>query len=389
MIDRHFSSELKTKIQNFPVVALLGARQCGKTTFIKSALPDWTYQDLERPTHKTPLVEDPEGRIRALGDHVIFDEAQQVPALFSVLRSIVDEHPDQYGRYTLLSSASPQLIKTISESLAGRCAFIDMHGFCFSEIESRYSLDDLWLRGGFPRATLQDDDALRADWFEGYERTFVERDLNLLGLDVSSQTMRRLLLMSAHVNSRLYNASEIANSLGVNYQTVNRYVDILEQVFLIRRLSPWFANIGKRLTKHPKFMFRDSGFFHFLIGVKNRTALETHALRGPSWEAFGTEQIIAALHTHQIRCDYWFYRTAAGAEVDLLIRADSRVIPVEFKLHSAPDSSMVRGLVSSMQDLGCSKGFIVYPGTATYTLKNNISVVPLVDILRDPQILFS
>lgn len=382
MISRQsYAHELELKLSAFPIVAILGPRQCGKTTFIKEALPTWTYQDLERPMHRTPLEADIEGRLRSLGDHVIFDEAQQFPALFSMLRTIVDERKMQNGGYVLLGSTTPALVRSISESLAGRCAFIDMTGFSWNEVSSFSSLQDLWLRGGFPVPFLQDNDTLRSIWFEGYERTFIERDINQMGVGVTASVMRRLLLMTAHVNARQWNATEIANALGVNYQTVNRYADILEQAFLIRRLLPYAANIGKRLTKRPRLMFRDSGLLHFLLGITKLSDLDANPARGFSWESFLTEQIICIARTHSHRAEPYFWRTSGGAEVDLLLSIDSHLVPIEFKLHSAPSPPMARGLIECMKDLNLKRGFILNPGTQRYSLGHGIEVIPANEFL--------
>jgi hypothetical protein len=262
-----------------------------------------------------------------------------------------------------------------------------MTGFSWGDVRKISSLETLWFRGGFPVPCLEDDDRLRAAWFEGYERTFIERDVNLMGVGITPSLMRRLLLMTAHVNSRLWNASEIANSLGVNYQTVNRYVDILEQAFLVYRLMPYAANIGKRLTKHPRFLFRDSGLLHYLLGITTLDDLRTNPSRGHSWESFLSEQILQALRTKTHRIEPFFWRTAGGAEVDLLVRVDSRLIPIEFKLHSAPVPEMTRGILECMKDLSCTRGVILYPGSDRYSLSRGIEAIPAAQVIENPEIL--
>jgi uncharacterized protein len=385
ILKRAYADELRKKLASFPIVIILGPRQCGKTTFIKDALPSWTYQDLERPSHRSPLFADPESRVQTLGDHIVFDESQQAPELFPVLRSIIDEAPSRNGRYVLLGSASPTLIRNISETLAGRCAFVDMTGFSWKEMREHGSLNDLWFRGGYPSPFLMKSQESRAAWFEGYERTFIERDLTLLGLGIMPATLRRLLLMSAHVNSQLWNASSIANSLGVNYQTVNRYTDILEGAFLVRRLLPFSVNIGKRLVKRPRFMFRDSGLLHYLLGIATKTDLTTHPGRGESWESFMTEQALTAFRFAVSRFEPYFWRTAGGAEVDLLLVIGARFIPIKFKLHSSPSEKMTRGLLECMKDLSIKKGFLCYPGSERYSLGHGIEAIPATELLGAPE----
>ncbi|HWP57034.1 MAG TPA: ATP-binding protein, partial [Candidatus Acidoferrales bacterium] len=295
MIKRRYGPLLHGFLRRFPCVTVLGPRQCGKTTFIRAALPAWTYLDLERPSDSTPLAADPEARLNQMGDNVIFDEAQRVPELFPVLRGVIDRRRGRKGRFVLLGSASPSLVRQISESLAGRTAFVDLAPFRWSEVrgQRRDGLQALWFRGGFPEAFLQRDDRARRDWWDSYTRTFIERDLPALGIDVSASQMRRLWAMLAHCNGGVWNASQLAASLAVSYHTVNRYVDILEQTFLIRKLPPYFANIGKRLVKSPKLYFRDSGLLHFFLGIHSPSILDTHPARGMSWEAFIIDQLMS------------------------------------------------------------------------------------------------
>lgn len=296
MIERHYGSLLRRHLRSFPSVTVLGPRQCGKTTFICAALPAWTYLDLERPSDSVPLAADPEARLNQLGGKVVFDEAQRVPELFPILRGVIDSRRSQRGRFVLLGSASPSLVRRISESLAGRTAFLDLSPFRWSEVKSHRQtggLATLWFRGGFPPAFLERDDRARREWLESYTRAFIERDLPALGIEVSASQMRKLWTMLAHCNGGVWNASQLAASLGVSYHTVNRYVDILEQTFLIRKLPPYFVNIGKRLVKSPKIYFRDTGLLHFFLGIHSASTLDTHPARGMSWEAFIIDQLIS------------------------------------------------------------------------------------------------
>jgi predicted AAA+ superfamily ATPase len=388
MIKRRYGEMLLRLLKEFPAVTVLGPRQCGKTTFIRQALPSWTYLDLERPSDATPLVADPESRLGQLGDRIIFDEAHRVPELFPVLRSNIDRNRSGTGRFVLLGSASPALARENSESLAGRTAFVDLPPFRWDEVMGRKTpgvLSALWLRGGFPEAFLRRDDRTRQDWLEAYTRTFIERDLNLLGIDVSSSQMRRLWTMLAHCNGALWNASQLAASLGISYHTVNRYVDILEQTFLIRKLPPYFSNIGKRLIKSPKVYFRDTGLLHFFLGIDSPSVLDVHPARGMSWEAFIIDQMTSAFQRIAPKNQTYFWRTSQGNEVDLLWDLGERMVPFEIKLNSAPTAQDANGLRRCMKDLKLPRGYLIYPGKTSYSLGEKITALSAEKILSSPQ----
>jgi len=388
MIKRHYGDILRRLLRQFPAVTILGPRQCGKTTFIRQALPGWNYLDLEKPSDAAPISADPEARLRQLGDRVIFDETQRVPEIFPVLRSVIDHQRSRKGRFVLLGSASPSLVRKISESLAGRAAFLDLPPFRWDEVAERKNpraLAVLWFRGGFPEAYLQSDDRARRDWLESYTRTFIERDLNVLGIDVSASQMRKLWMMLAHCNGELWNASQLAASLGASYHTVNRYVDILEQTFLIRKLAPYFVNIGKRLVKSPKIYFRDTGLLHFFLGIHSSSVLDVHPARGASWEAFMIDQIVSAFQRVAPGSQAYFWRTSLGTEVDLLLNVEARLVPIEIKLHSAPTSRDAEGLHRCMMDLKLKHGFLIYPGKEAYSLGEGITALPAEKILSSPR----
>lgn len=373
------AAALRSLLRRWPAITVLGPRQCGKTTFIRQALPDWTYLDLERPADAAPLQADPEARLDQLGDRVIFDEAQRVPALFDVLRGVIDRRRGRRGRFVLLGSASPQLVTGVSESLAGRTAFLDLPPLRWEEVTAagrRERLADLWLRGGFPSAFLARGDRARAEWFEAYTRAFIERDLPALGVEVSAARMRQLWMMLAHANGGLWNASQIAAALGVSYHTVNRYVDILEQTFLIRKLPPFFANLKKRLVKSPKVYFRDTGLLHAFLGIDSRPALEVHPGRGLSWETFIIDQLITVYQRVRPASRPHFWRTATGQEVDLLMDDGRRQVPFEIKLHSSPTAADATGVVTCLEDLGLRRGYVVYPGRESYSLGRGVTALP-------------
>ncbi len=388
MVKRQFGSRLRQLLRNFPIVCVLGPRQCGKTTFIKVVLPTWQYLDLEKPSDFTRLSQDPEDALKRLKYRFILDEAQQLPELFPILRSFVDQNRQKKGQLVLLGSASPRLISQVSETLAGRIGFLDMTPFQWHEVKgkvARLNFESLWFRGGFPDACLKASNVARLDWYEAYTRTFIERDLSALGIAISPAQMRKLWMMLAHTNGNIWNASQLAASLGVSYHTVNRYTDILEQTFLVRRLSPYHANVGKRLVKSPKIYLRDTGLLHYFLGIQNQKTLEIHPSRGTSWEGFVIEQIIGAFNLTSPGAQPFFWRTASGVEADLLIEKGGRIIPFEIKLHTSPTNREVAGLLSCMRDLKLRLGYVLYPGKKDYSLGHGIAAISAERLMSSPE----
>ena len=249
----------------------------------------------------------------------------------------------------------------------------------------RAGLDSLWFRGGFPDAFLTRRDASRTAWLDAYTRTFIERDLATLGIDVSASQMRRLWTMLAHVNGGLWNASQLAASLGVSYHTVNRYVDILEQTFLVRMLRPFYANVGKRLVKSPKVYFRDTGLLHFFLGIHSQRDLDTHPSRGASWETFVIDQLISIYQRWRPAAQPYFWRTAKGDEVDLLVDVGARKVAFEIKLHSAPVRADAGSVKRCMQLLGLRRGNLVYPGDRDYSLGEGVTALGAGPLLAEPE----
>jgi len=387
MIERHFLKRLRQLLKNFPIVCVLGPRQCGKTTFIQAALPRWQYLDLERPSDFARLSQDPEDALNRLKQRFILDEAQHLPEVFPILRSAVDRSRNRKGQIVLLGSASPILIKQISESLAGRVGFLDLTPFQWEEIHktvSKLNLETLWFRGGFPDVCLAKSARMRLDWFEAYTRTFIERDLSALGIAVTSSQMRKLWTMLAHYHGQIWNASQLAASLGISYHTVNRYTDILEYTFLIRKLPPYYANVGKRLVKSPKMYFRDTGLLHYFLGIHQLDTLAVHPSRGASWEGFVIEQVLNAFALHSPEAQAFYWRTATGVEVDLLVARGTRLIPFEIKLHTSPTKRDAKGLISCMKDLDLQSGYVLYPGVENYSLGDGISVISTEHLLSNP-----
>ncbi len=380
MIRRRFQTRFKALSRQFSIICILGPRQCGKTTFVKSNLKNFDYFDLEKNSDLVRIESDPEDFLKnQRHKSIILDEAQRLPSVFPVLRSFVDEHHKRKERIVLLGSASFDLIKDISESLAGRVGFLDMTPLQYDEVPD---WKKLWYRGGFPKAYLEKNDHRRLDWFDNYVRTFIERDIKNMGIELSSPQMRKLWAMLSHVHGGQWNASEVGSSLGMSYHTVNRYVDILEKSFLARKLTPYFVNIGKRLTKVPKIYLRDTGLLHFFLGIHTEKDLGVHFKRGASWESFVIENIIGFLGRLSGGFEFYFYRTSTGQEVDLLIKKGNRLTLVEIKLHSSPKKEDASGLITGMRDLKCDRGYIVRPEGETYSLGNGIRVFSFKKLLE-------
>ncbi len=362
-------------------MALLGPRQCGKTTLARAiaAHERNTYFDLENPVDLARLSQ-PMIALEPLRGLVVIDEIQRRPDLFPVLRVLLDRKPAR-ARFLILGSASPALLQQSSETLAGRLAFIEIAGFVLDEIPPR-NLGRLWLRGGFPRSFLARSDRLSFAWREDFIRTFLERDLIQLGVRVPAPTMRRFWTMLAHYSGGIWNASEIGNSLGEAHTTVRRHLDSLSAALVVRVLQPWFENIGKRQVKAPKVYVRDSGILHALLGITDRRGLEGHPKLGASWEGFVAEQLLSWLDNPQA----YYWRTQAGAELDLLLFHRNRRIGIEIKRADAP--AITPSMQSALKDLKLDRLFVVYPGSVRYSLSEKIEALSLaecISALLNPQ----
>jgi len=378
MIERRLLSEVTGSLQQFPVVGLLGPRQVGKTTLARTvqaqSVKPCIYLDLELPSDLNKL-HDPELYLQQFAGHlIIIDEVQRMPGLFPVLRALVDQNRTA-GRFLLLGSASPDLIRNASESLAGRIIYHELSPLTIAETDSAH-LAQLWLRGGFPLSFLADDDTASARWREAFIRTYLEMDIPQLGVRIPSPQLRRFWTMLAHMNGQLWNASQIAASLGISPPTAKRYLDLLQETFLVRQLQPFHANVKKRLVKSPKAYLRDTGLCHTLLGISSAEQLAGVPYLGASWESFCVEQIARLLPAgHAL----WFYRTAAGAEIDLVVPDSSgRMVAIEIKYSSAP--KVGRGFWSAFAGLACKRGYVVYPGAEAYSLTNQVQVLPAVQI---------
>lgn len=359
MFNRLAAARLRHLARRFPAVAILGARQVGKTTLARGAFPALPYRDLEDPRTAQWFRDDPRYALASGGSGgLVLDEVQRVPAVFGALRGAIDANRDRMGRFILLGSAQPGLVRGIAESLAGRVAVVELDPLTAGEAGTGNRprpWRDLWLRGGFP-------DALKGDfreWWEQYLRMLLERDLPQYGISADPLFLRRLLTMLAHQQSGLFNASALGASLGVSYHTVQRYVDVLESVFLVRRLPPFFRNVGKRLAKSPKVYLRDTGLLHHLLNIGTRDALAAHPARGASWEGFVIEDVLRRERLAHPSSQPYFWRTAAGAEIDLLLdRGDARVA-VEIKTGHGGQSHALRTLHAAIPDTGAGRAWIV------------------------------
>ncbi|MBC8175164.1 MAG: ATP-binding protein [Candidatus Marinimicrobia bacterium] len=364
----------KNALKRSIVVSIMGPRQCGKTTLAKmitKTVDPCHFFDLERPNDVARL-ENPMLALENLTGLIVLDEIQRMPNLFPILRVLADRE-DSPAKFLLLGSASPDIIRHTSETLAGRVEFVPMGGFDLDEIGHKMNL--LWIRGGFPRSFLSNnlDDSFA--WRENFVLTFLERDLGQFGIHVSPQTMQRFWLMLAHSHGQVWNASDLSRSLGISYMTAKRYVDILTGAFMVRQLPPWFENIAKRQIKSPKVFIRDSGIFHYLIKVKTKNDLLAHPKLGTSWEGFVNEQIINLFSERN--CYFW--RTQAGAELDLLYLNGVDKIGFEAKCTDAVKIS--KSMRIALQDLNLLHLFVVYPGNDTYQLDEKITAIPISDLL--------
>ncbi|MFH1195591.1 MAG: ATP-binding protein [bacterium] len=375
MINRKIHKDIEESLKIFPVVGILGSRQSGKTTLakhIQRGIPDSIYFDLELPSDDFKLREPELFLSEYKNKLIIIDEIQQRPELFAVLRALIDKDR-QPARFIILGSSYPDLIRKSSESLAGRIIYHYLPPFQINELmKNGTSIQKLWLVGGYPESYLADDTNKSFIWRNAFIDTFLERDLPKFGIKIPSIQIRRFWSMLAHMHGSIWNASKISASLGVTSPTVKNYLDILENTFIVRQLQPYIANIKKRLVKSPKVYIRDSGLLHSVLNIKEMDDLFGNPISGYSWEGFIIEQILNNL---PINFDGYFYRTGAGAEVDLVItKAEKPVLCVEIKLSLSPQLS--QGFFNGMSDMKCEDGIVVYPGNEEFLLKNNIKAVP-------------
>lgn len=369
-----------TKIEDLfqvnPVVALLGPRQCGKTTIARQYITTINTKsflfDLENPIDLSRL-DAPMLALSLCDGLIVIDEIQLRPDLFPVLRVLIDNHPDR--RWLILGSASRDLIRQSSETLAGRISYLEMMPFSLTEVHDERML---WIRGGFPRAYLASNDRVSYQWRQDYISTFLERDIPMLGFQIPARSMRRFWMMLTHYHGQTFNASEIGRSFGVSHVTARHYLDILTGTFMMRELTPWWENISKRQVKAPKVYFRDSGIFHALLGVEDEQAMFHHPKLGASWEGFAIEQIINHLNAKPEDCYYWGIH--GQAELDLLIIKDGKRLGFEFKYTDSPKINQSMNI--AYEYLQLDSMVIITPGNQTYPLSEHMSVFGLVEYLK-------
>lgn len=375
MIERTRSLEqVDELLKIFPVVIITGPRQCGKTTLAKYILTQRNghFFDLEdpdtslRPDIAKIVLEDLEGLI-------VIDEFQRQPGLFELIRVLADRQPCR-AKFIILGSASPSIVQGASESLAGRAGFIELGGFTLEEVGDRV-MKQLWVRGGFPKSFLAENEIMSYAWREGFITSFLERDIPQLGIRIPEATLRRFWRMISHFHGKLWNAAEFAYALNTKENTARHYLDILTGTFMLYQLPPWFENVGKRLVKSPKIYLSDTGILHTLLGLRSLDDILAYPSFGFSWEGFAIDQII---RIYNVRKDAYFYKTQAGAELDLLIVRGNRRYGFEFKFEDAP--STTKSMHTVIADLQLEKIWVVYPGKKSYPLAEKIELISIDDI---------
>ena len=382
MIDRRKMELVRARLKQFPAVAVLGPRQVGKTTLAQKVgqMQPSVYLDLEYPPDRERLADAALYLPRHEDKLVILDEVHRIPDLFQTLRSLIDQGRRKgidAGRFLLLGSASFEMLRQTGESLAGRIAYEDLNPFDVQEVDSDPT-ERLWTRGGFPDSYLAESDENSAIWRQNFIRTYVEHDIPQLGPRLPSETLRRFWVMLAHAQGGQLNASNLARGLGVNGKTVARYLDVLVDLLLVRRLPPYHANVGKRLVKSPKIYIRDSGIVHSLLGLDDWEGVLGHPVCGASWEGFVIENLLGALPS---RVPAFYYRTAAGAEIDLVLQVDDvELWVVEIKRGTAP--KLERGFHHARNDLNPSRCFVVYSGDERFALADGVETIGLKDLCR-------
>jgi len=368
---QHDCKALSKLMAMFPVVAILGPRQCGKTTLART-LGANHYFDLENPQDAARL-DQPQLALEDLSGLIIIDEIQRMPDMFPLLRYLVDQQKKR--KFVILGSASRDLIRQSSESLAGRIAYHYLGGFRLDDIDPA-KMKTLWLRGGLPRSFLARSDEESLVWRNQYVTTFLERDIPQLGINIPARTLRRFWTMLSHYHGQILNYADLGRSFGVSDMTVRKYCEILEGTFMIRILQPWYANIGKRVVKRPKFYLSDSGLFHSLSSIETPQQLSASPKLGASWEGFALDCVCRTLGKQDE--DLFFWSTHAGAELDLFWQQGGKNWGVEFKYEDAP--RLTRSMKTAIEDLQLAGLWVVYPGKASYPLAQNIQTLSLSEV---------
>ncbi|HEX7584266.1 MAG TPA: ATP-binding protein [Prolixibacteraceae bacterium] len=385
LIKRNIEDFVFQNLKVFPAVALLGSRQCGKSTLAKmlsGKIPSFMYLDLQNPTDLNKLS-DPKLFFETNPEATFcIDEIQLMPELFSVLRSIIDADR-RNGRFILLGSASRELIKQTSESLAGRIGLIELSPFSITEINQKpdFQIRDFWMRGGYPESYLSETDNDSKLWRENFIRTYIERDIPQLGFQIPALQLRRMLSMCAHNQAQLLNSSKLGESLGLTHPTIRRYIDLLEQTFILRTLQPFEGNVKKRLVKSPKVYIRDTGILHRLLQIDSFNDLMGNPIFGASWEGLVIENILSNLRDWSPH----FFRTATGDEIDLILTKGNKILAVECKASTAPQ--LTKGFWKALEDIQAEQAFVIAPVPNAYPIKENVTVCGIADFLKKLQII--
>ena len=380
LIQRHLQDFVIQNLSIFPAVVILGSRQCGKSTLVKMmAQPEnkFLYLDLQNREDLAKL-EEPTLLFRNNAEKTIcLDEIQLVPDLFPVLRSEIDRDR-RPGRFILLGSASQHLVNNSSETLAGRIGIVDLTPFMISEVcdLKNYELEKYWFRGGYPDSFNAVSDEASCLWRENFIRTYIEHDVPMLGFQITSLQMLRMMTMLAHTHGQLVNASKLGESMGVTHPTIRRYIDVLEQTYLVRTLPPYFVNTKKRLVKSPKVYIRDTGLLHQLLSVKNYNDLLGQPVFGSSWEGMVVENVCSSIRN----ANFSFFRTATGDEIDLVVEKAGKIIAVECKASTAPQPTV--GFWKSLEQIQPNEAYIVAPVDSSYEIRNNVIVCNLIELLE-------
>ena len=370
---------LAERLAASPVVAIIGPRQCGKTTLAQQ----FARQEGRQPVHRFDLedprdlaaLEQPMLALEGLTGLIMIDEIQRRPELFPILRVLVDRQPKT--RYLILGSASQRLAAQSSESLAGRISYVEMGGFSLDILPAN-AVQRLWIRGGFPRSYLAGSAQASFQWRQDFITTFLERDIPSLGIQIPATALRRFWMMLAHTHGQVFSAADIGRSLAISDATARRYLDILTGTFLIRQVAPWFYNTSKRLVKRPKIYFRDSGLLHALLSLEDRDALLGHPKLGASWEGFALEQVIQHLNLRAQDVCFWGVHT--GAELDVVFQRNGKLWGLEAKYSDAP--TLTKAMHSALEELSLAHLWVIYPGEQAYQLSRSISVLPIHQLSR-------
>ncbi len=363
-------------LKSYPIVAILGPRQCGKTTLSRQFSSRWpssvTAFDLENPRDAQRL-QDPLLALEDAEGLVIIDEIQRSPDLFPVLRVLADRSPGT--KYLILGSASRDLIRQSSESLAGRISYVEMGGFSLRHVGVK-NIERLWIRGSFPRSFLAPSEAASYRWRQDFIATFLERDIPQLGIAIPAKSLGRFWKMLAHYHGQIFNASEIGQSLGFSDHTAQRYLDLLSGTFMVRQLRPWHYNTKKRIIKRPKIYFRDTGILHALLSLEGKKDVVSHPKLGASWEGFALEEVIGSMHVREDEAFFWGVHT--GAELDLVFEKKGKLFGIEVKYAQAP--SLTPSMRSALAELSLKHIWVVYPGREAYPLSRSVTVIPLASV---------